>query len=186
MTLGRLPAETTDVVITQSTRVQINPRTDADIEGTQEQVPPASVQPALRRWLREGIVYQAGECAAGCYCDQSQITQVTAETVTIPMWMRREERKRKVSTPKDAREIRQIVEDVEQGRVVPVDENNQPYTYNPDQDVIGSTFANCCAQIIVEMEIMNVFRYDVELRAELELSTFAGECRRLPGDGEVV
>ena len=191
ITYGGVENFAADVSIVSAKKVRINIRTGEEEPATEENVPPASLDRELMNDLRRSLrrfVYSLDQCDAGCYCASFGRVVERTETITFPMYVPRREKKADVWIDLDGRNSDEVQRRVELGQEKALEsDTGKPYDFDPDHDSVGDTLVNCCGNIVLEMSIMNTYRYTLEIKAKLKLGTEAGECKRVPGlEGEVV
>lgn len=192
ITYGSVQDYANDVTIRAVTKTQLNVRTGAEVASTRQNVPPANLDPEiqaqLRRFLRR-FVYESHDCRPGCYCDSFGQIETRQETVTLTLAIVRNETRTWAWIDPGQDTVQETIEKVKSGQAAAIDNNTgQPVTFDPDLDDIGSTNVNCCGGFrkLMDLEIVNRFKYVIEIEAKLTLATEEGECKPIGGSGGTV
>lgn len=180
----------TSVVIRSIRRVQLNVRTGAEIAGTQTTIPPASIPNWLRRAFESRLrnfSYRSDDCAPGCYCDSSGQTSTSQENITGKFTFLEKPRRAQGNAKVPFHPIsgglmsdEETIREVLSGSLAAHDsKHGNPLPIDPALDELLATGRNCCANIYLELDVLNHFKNEIDFTAPAALVNETGTCRRL-------
>jgi hypothetical protein len=190
ITYGHVEDFAGDVSIRAVTRAQLNVKTGEKIAGSGQNIDAQALDRELLARLRRyfnRFIYSRELCPPGCFCQGSGNTTVRQETINIPVTETRPEFRHSVWIPHDHGPLQDLIDKIKTGAETVFElETGAPYRFNDEVDMVGSTTLNCCGQIVLELEILHLFEYTLEVEARVELTTEVGTCEPLPEGGSVV
>ncbi len=190
ITYGSVQDYANDVTIRSVKKIQLNIRTGTEVAGSAQNVPPANlnqeIQAQLRRFLGR-FVYESDDCQPGCYCDSFGQIETRRETIGFTLTLERNETRAWAYIELGEHTKEEMIQKLKSGQATGTDvDTGRPIPLDPDRDDIGSTVVNCCGKEYLDFEIVNRFRYEIELEAKLTLATEEGECKPIGGAGGTI
>ncbi|MCP3669934.1 MAG: hypothetical protein GY814_05785 [Gammaproteobacteria bacterium] len=172
------------------TEKQLNVNTGAPIPGSVRQLNPLrlpkKVQKLIQDRLNRWTLYKPDDCPKGCFCNPEGLSKVRKEKMTFVSSLIEKRKRTSGWTPKGADNRKGALKKIREGNKTLYDDNTgKPLKVDPNKDELIVTFENCCATIILEIDVMNWFEYSFEVKGKFNLIDEIGHCAPVDGPAKV-